>query len=65
VHVLHLTKNNVIHCGMQSQLWVLTNHGKLTAVSASELSRCESYSDRFVRASNSLFFDLARRRGKA
>jgi Proteasome subunit len=65
VHMLHLTKNNVIHCGMQSQLWVLTNHGKLTAVSVSELSRCEGYSDRFVRASNSLFFDLARRRGKA
>ncbi len=63
VHVLHLTKNNVIHCGMQSQLLVLTNDGKLTAVSVSEISRCESYSDRFVHASNALFFDMARRRG--
>lgn len=62
VHVLHLTKSNVVHCGMQSQLRVLTNDGKLNAVSASEISRCESYSDRFVHASNALFFDMARRR---
>ena len=63
VHVLHLTKTNVIHCGMQTELWVLTNDGELTTVPVSQISRCEGYSDRFAHASNALFFDMARRRG--
>ena len=62
-HVLHLTKNNVIHCGKQSQLWVLTNNGKLARILPSEVSRRENYSDRFVRTTRALFFDRSRERG--